>query len=96
MRPGLVQLSVLAATLSTGWGWKTFTVPHTDGQDDSPALLAALALPDYANNATILFAKGVKYNVFTPLKFPVLNNVEIRFEGNLSYPFDVPTVQGAF
>ncbi|KAJ8487605.1 hypothetical protein ONZ51_g4069 [Trametes cubensis] len=75
--------------------WKTFVVPHTDGQDDTPALAAALATGNYSANAIILFAKGTKYNIFTPIKFPVLNNVEVRIEGNLSYPDDIPAIQGA-
>ncbi|KAI0658458.1 pectin lyase fold/virulence factor [Cubamyces menziesii] len=74
--------------------WKTFVVPHTDGQDDTPALAAALATGNYSANAIILFAKGTKYNIFTPIKFPVLNNVEVRIEGNLSYPDDIPAIQG--
>lgn len=72
--------------------WTTFTVPHTAGQDDTPGLTAALA--NYSKNATILFEKGVTYNIFTPIKFPALTNVEIRFEGNLTYPTDIPAIQG--
>ncbi|KAI0354693.1 pectin lyase-like protein [Trametes cingulata] len=51
-------------------------------------------VPHADANATILFAKGVKYNIFTPIKFPVFNNVEVRIEGNLSYPDDIATIQG--
>ncbi|KAL0569242.1 hypothetical protein V5O48_012729 [Marasmius crinis-equi] len=73
--------------------WNTFTVPHTGvaGQDDTPGLTAALA--NFSTNATILFQKGVTYNIFTPITFPVLQNVEVRIEGNLSLPSDIPTVQ---
>lgn len=74
--------------------WTTFTVPHTPGKDDTPAVLAAL--PSYAENATILFQGGITYNIFTPVKFPVLNNVEIVISGNLSYPDDIPTIQGMY
>ncbi|KAF8899390.1 pectin lyase-like protein [Infundibulicybe gibba] len=78
-----------------GWGvsaWNTFVVPHAPGQvDDTPALLAAL--PKFSTNATILFREGVTYNIFTPVKFPALNNVEVRIEGNLTYPKDIATVQ---
>ncbi len=84
----------LALLTSYVFAWKTFVVPHTDGQDDTPALLTALATGNYSLNATVLFAKGTKYNIFTPVKFPVLNNVEVRIEGNLSYPDDIATVQG--
>ncbi|TBU26834.1 pectin lyase fold/virulence factor [Dichomitus squalens] len=73
--------------------WNTFVVPHVDGQDDTPVLKAALASGNYSTNATILFAKGTKYNIFTPIKFPTFTNVEIAIEGNLSYPDDISTVQ---
>ena len=76
--------------------WSTFTVPHTDGQDDTPALITALATGKYSTNATILFAKGTKYNIFTPIRFPTLTNVEVRIEGNLSYPDSITAVQSAF
>ncbi|TFK42266.1 pectin lyase-like protein [Crucibulum laeve] len=71
--------------------WSTFVVPHTAGTDDTPALLTAL--PTYSSNSTILFEKGVTYNILTPVKFPTLNNVEIRIEGNITYPTDIPTIQ---
>jgi hypothetical protein len=69
----------------------TFVVPHTAGQDDTPALTAALA--GYTSYSTILFQSGVTYNIFTPIKFPVLNNVEIQIEGNLTYPKDISKIQ---
>ncbi|KDR86062.1 hypothetical protein GALMADRAFT_219084 [Galerina marginata CBS 339.88] len=71
----------------------TFTVAHVEGKDDTPTLLAALPNPSAATNATIFFKQGITYNIFTPIKFPALNNVEIRVEGNLTYPSDIPTVQ---
>ena len=83
-------LALLSSSVTTG-AWKTFEVPHVDGQDDTPALLAVL--PEYAENSTILFKHGVHYNIWTPIKFPVLKNVEVRVEGNLSY---MATVQGEF
>ncbi|KAG5638506.1 hypothetical protein H0H81_012311 [Sphagnurus paluster] len=90
----LLQTSaVLVAHIYLVAAWQTFTVPHIDGQDDTPGLLAALG--NYTTDSTILFEKGIKYNIFTPIKFPVLNNVEIRFEGNLTYPTDIPAIQGA-
>ncbi|THH19377.1 hypothetical protein EW146_g1787 [Bondarzewia mesenterica] len=66
-------------------------IPHADGSDDAAELSAVLA--DYATNATILFEKGVTYNMFTPVKFPVLNNVEVSIQGNLTYPNDIATIQ---
>lgn len=71
---------------------KTFVVPHVPGQDDTPGLAAVLS--NYSTNATILFQKGITYNIFTPIKFPKLTNVEVRIEGNLTYPSDIATIQG--
>ena len=76
--------------------WKTFVVPHSDGQDDTPALTAALASGNFSINSTILFAEGTKYNIFTPIKFPTLTNVEVAIEGNLSYPDSISTIQGQY
>ena len=79
---------------SLALAWQSFIVPHTDGQDDIPNLALTLAAGNYTSNATILFTRGITYNIFTPIKFPILNNVEIVIEGNLTLPADIPTVQG--
>ncbi|KAI0829019.1 pectin lyase fold/virulence factor [Trametes gibbosa] len=84
----------LSLLRSCALAWNTFVVPHLKGQDDTPALAAALATGKFSEDATILFAKGAEYNIFTPIKFPVFTNVEVRIEGNLSYPDDIATVQG--
>lgn len=86
------KLGLILAGVHLVNAWTTFTVIHTPGEDDTPALLAAL--PGLSSNATILFKEGVTYNIFTPIKFPVLNNVEVVMAGNLSYPDDIPTIQG--
>ncbi|KAG8733934.1 hypothetical protein FRC11_014878 [Ceratobasidium sp. 423] len=70
---------------------KTFVVPHVDGQDDSPAVVAALA--NYSSNSLILFKGGVTYNLWTPINFGTLTNCEVAFEGNATYPTDIATVQ---
>lgn len=88
----LFSFTILLLCVSTVYGWKTYSVPHIPGQDDTPALSAAL--PNLATNSTILFQKGITYNIFTPLKFPALNNVEVRIEGNLTYPTDIAIIQG--
>ncbi|KAJ7447202.1 pectin lyase-like protein [Mycena latifolia] len=80
----LVQASVALA-------WSTFVVPHAPGENDTPGLLALVT--NHTSNATILFSKGVTYNIFTAIKFPVLTNVEIRIEGNLTYPSNISEVQ---
>ena len=84
---------LLAFLVSYAAAWQTFVVQHTDGQDDTPALTAALASGKYSANTTILFEKGKTYNIFTPITFPALNNVEVAIEGNLTYPEDIPTIQ---
>ncbi|KEP52780.1 glycoside hydrolase family 28 protein [Rhizoctonia solani 123E] len=69
----------------------TFVVPHVDGRDDSPAVVAALA--NYSSDSLILFKKGVTYNLWTPINFGTLKNSEVAFEGNATYPTDIATVQ---
>ncbi|EEB94687.1 hypothetical protein MPER_06457 [Moniliophthora perniciosa FA553] len=71
--------------------WDTFVVPHTPDKDDAPALVAALA--KHASDATILFEKGITYNIWTPVKFPELRNVDIVIEGNITLLDDVAAVQ---
>ncbi|KAG6856118.1 hypothetical protein H0H87_007332 [Tephrocybe sp. NHM501043] len=83
--------AILLAQVYLVAAWNTFVVPHADGEDDMPSLVAAIG--NYSANSTILFQKGVKYNIFSPIKFPALNNVEIRIEGNLSYPTDIASIQ---
>ena len=84
---------LLAFLVSNVAAWQTFVVEHADGQDDTPGLMTALATGKYSANTTILFEKGKTYNIFTPITFPVLNNVEVAIEGNLTYPEDIPTIQ---
>lgn len=90
--PLVLLISVVAAIQTHAW--TVFVVPHTAGQDDAPALMNALAVGNISTNGTILFSKGVTYNILTPIKFPVLNNVEIRIEGNLTYSDDIVAIQG--
>ena len=86
-----VLISLLASSQLVK-AWKTFVVPHIDGDDDTPTLMAAVG--NFSVNSTIVFEKGKTYNIFTPISFPTLTNVEILIQGNLSYPSDIPTVQG--
>lgn len=88
----LLSLSILASA-SLANAWTTYVVPHTAGADDTPALAAAFATGNYSANATILFQKGVTYNIFTPITFPKFNNVEVAIEGNLTYPDSISTIQ---
>ena len=86
-----VLISLLASSQLVK-AWITFVVPHIDGDDDTPTLMAAVG--NFSVNSTIVFEKGKTYNIFTPISFPTLTNVEILIQGNLSYPSDIPTVQG--
>ncbi|CCO27515.1 hypothetical protein BN14_01495 [Rhizoctonia solani AG-1 IB] len=70
---------------------KTFVVPHVDGQDDSPAVAAALA--NYSSDSLILFKRGVTYNLWTPINFDSLTNSEVAFEGNATYPTSIAAIQ---
>lgn len=85
-------LFVLTACISTVIGWNTFIVPHSPGEDDVPALLEAL--PDLVENSSIVFQEGLTYNLFSPIKFPKLTNVEVVIEGNLTYATDIASIQG--
>lgn len=89
----LSNLLLSSSLLPLVHAWTTFVVPHsTDHSDDAAVLNAALA--NYTANVTILFKKGVTYNIFTPVTFPVLNNVEVSIQGNLTYPNNIATIQG--
>ena len=91
LAPSVLLSLELLRLASLSHAWRTFSVPHVAGSDDTPGLMAALE--NYTSNATILFEKGVTYNVFTPITFPILTNVEVNIQGNLSYPTDIPTIQ---
>ena len=75
--------------------WNTYTVSHTEGADDVPALTAALSSGNITANTTILFKKGTTYNIWSAIQFPTLNNVEVAIEGNLTYPESITDVQSA-
>ncbi|KAJ7511789.1 pectin lyase fold/virulence factor [Mycena galericulata] len=83
--------SLLLLQALTAFAWDTFTVPHLPGADDTPGLLALVT--NHSSDATIVFSKGVTYNIFTAVKFPVLTNVEIWIEGNLTYPTNITAIQ---
>ncbi|KAJ7207512.1 pectin lyase fold/virulence factor [Mycena pura] len=84
-------LAGLLLHASAALAWNTFVVPHTHGADDTPGLLALVS--KHSSDATILFSRGVTYNAFSAINFPVLTNVEIRIEGNVTYPQDIAAIQ---
>ncbi|KAJ7334759.1 pectin lyase-like protein [Mycena albidolilacea] len=81
------------------FGWTTFVVPHnSSGGDDMPTLTAAFVSSNgttrnLAVNSTIIFKKGITYNFFSAIRLPVLQNLGIRIEGNMSYLEDIPALQ---
>lgn len=91
-----LRVLVLTVFLLRVGAWQTFVVPHSSSptDDDAPFLRNALAAGNISSDVTILFQTGMTYNIFSPIKFPTLQNVEVAIEGNLSYPADVGTVQG--
>ncbi|OJA14438.1 hypothetical protein AZE42_08178 [Rhizopogon vesiculosus] len=88
----LRSFSVLLTYAAIAGAWSTFVVPHTENADDTPALMAAVS--SYASDASIVFEAGTTYNVWSPIKFPHLTNVEVVISGNISYPTSIKTVQG--
>lgn len=71
--------------------WSTFVVPHTENADDTPALMAAVS--SYTSDASIVFESNTTYNVWSPITFPHLTNVEVVISGNLSYLTSIESVQ---
>ncbi|QDS71687.1 hypothetical protein FKW77_008185 [Venturia effusa] len=83
----LLSSQVLAQTRS-----KTCNVPPASGTADStPAILDTFK--NCSSDSVVVFKEGADYNIFTPLTFPTLKNVEIRMGGILHFPKDIPTVQ---
>lgn len=93
-----MHLHHLASTLSfvsLAIAWTTYVVPHSLGNDDTPALAAAFSInPGLATDATILFQQGVTYNILTPIVFPTLQNVIVSVQGNITYAADIQETQG--
>ena len=91
----LLHLASALSSVSLALSWTTYVVPHSEGNDDTPALTAAFAAdPKLATNATILFGQGVTYNILTPIVFPRFENVIVSVQGNLTYAADIQATQG--
>ena len=91
----LPQLASALSSVSLAPARTTYVVPCSGGYDDTPALAAAFAAnPTLATNATILFQRGVTYNILAPIRFPYFENVVVSVQGNLSYAADVKATQG--
>ena len=91
----LIRLVPTLFFVSLAAAWTTYIVPHSPGNDDTTALAAALASnKSLTSSATILFKKGVTYNISTPITFPNLQNVIVSIQGNITYGADVKATQG--
>ena len=91
----LLHLASVLSYASLALSWTTYVVPHSGGNDDTPALTAAFAAnPKLAADATILFEQGVTYNILTPISFPYFQNVLISVQGNLTYAANIQATQG--
>jgi len=91
----LLHLASTLSFISLALAWTTYTVPHSRGNDDTLALAAAFSADSkLSTDATILFQKGVTYNILTPIRFPYLKNVIISVQGNLTYAYDIKATQG--
>jgi len=91
----LLHLVSAISSASLALAWTTYVVPHSEGNDDTPALAAAFAAdPKLATDTTILFKQGVTYNILTPIVFPRFENVIVSIQGNLTYAADIQATQG--
>jgi len=91
----LLHLASALSSVSLALAWTTYVVPHSEGNDDTPALAAAFAAdPKLATNATILFKQDIAYNIWTPIVFPRFENVIVSVQGNLTYAADIQATQG--
>ena len=81
--------------ISLAAAWTTYIVPYSSGNDDTPALTAAFSKNKaLSTDATIVFQKGITYNILTPLVFPKLQNVIVSIQGNITYAADIKKTQG--
>ena len=92
----LLHIASALSSVSLALAWTTYVVPHSAGNDDTPALVAAFSAdPKLSTNATILFEQGITYNISTPIRFPRFENVIVSVQGNLTYAADIKATQGA-
>lgn len=86
-----LSLSVLAY-FSSAVCAKTCIVPASNSTTSDAAVIREV-FARCAEDSTILFQKGVDYNVFEPISATNLSNVVISVQGNLNLPQDIPAVQ---
>lgn len=84
----LLSLQTLAQSTRT----KTCNIEPAKGTEDSSTAILA-AFKECHSNAKIIFKEGADYNIFTPMVFPTLKNVEVHMGGTLHMSKDIPAVQ---
>lgn len=62
----------------------TCVVAHSEGQDDTPNLLAAVEYCG-SKDVEIKFAEGIDYNIWSPFELANLTNVLVTLDGNLHF-----------
>ncbi|PVF94155.1 pectin lyase-like protein [Serendipita vermifera] len=86
----LVLLGVNLANAGSSSSNNNCVVPHTNGVDDTPAIMEVVNRCSV--NSTITFSKGVKYNTWSPMTWN-LTNVNINHLGSWHLPENVTEVQ---
>lgn len=70
---------------------KNCYVPHTDGVDDSPAIMEVFGRCNVDSN--IIFNTNIIYNAWSPMKWFNLTNVNIELRGQLHLPTNITEIQ---
>lgn len=89
MRSILTSALLLLAgvsSLAAAGPYRKCQIKH-NGQNDSAAILDAFE--KCKDGGRVVFSKGKNYVLGDVIVIPELNNVEIIFEGNLKYPFNM-------
>lgn len=75
-----------------GYSVTSCTVPkNATGDDDSPSVTATVTACN--NSSRIIFSANETYNLWTPISFTSLTNVEFVINGNVSLPSNVSYVE---
>lgn len=88
----LTSILIVCPVLAAPKAQNTCIVSHTDGEDDGPNIQAAIDKCGLSDSV-IEFEHGVHYNLWTPVRFLNMDNVEIRLYGNFSIPDNITYVQ---
>jgi galacturan 1,4-alpha-galacturonidase len=101
MKVTLALLPCVASLTSAYWlpetlkacSFKTCIVPknQTVDGDDSPGIMATVK--NCGSNSRIVFSANTTYNLWTPISFAGLTNIEFLIDGNLTLPANVSQVE---